>query len=104
MDKLDDPVLPKILRQAYKNSAFVSAMSDEDMVKLRRHVFKYFEENLVKATLEVAAEDQATLSLIYKACLILGTDFSVQDKAVFEVRATPAVLAKLSHHVVSVAD
>jgi GTP-binding protein HflX len=104
MDRLDDPVLPKILRQAYKSSAFVSALNDADMAALRRHVFKYFEDNLVKATLEVPAEDQATLSTIYKACLILGTDFSVQDKAVFEVRASPAVLAKLSAYVVSVAD
>jgi len=104
MDKLDDPVLPKILRQAYKMSAFVSALSEDDVSKLRKSVLKYFEENLVKAMLVVPPDDQHVLSLIYKSCLILASDFSVQDQATFEVRAVPAVLAKLSDYVVSVAD
>ncbi|MEN9834192.1 MAG: hypothetical protein RL011_385, partial [Pseudomonadota bacterium] len=99
-----DPVLPKILKAAYKNSEFVSALREDDMVRLRRYIIKYFEENLVRATLEVPADDQALLSLIYKSCLILETDFSIQDRARFEVRASPAVLAKLHSHVVSVAD
>jgi GTP-binding protein HflX len=104
MDRVADPVLAKILKAAYKSSIFVSALSDEDMVRLRRYIFKYFEENLVRATLQVPAGDQGLLSLIYQSCLILGTDFSVQDQAVFEVRAAPAVLAKLHNHVRSVAE
>jgi GTP-binding protein HflX len=104
LDKVADPVLPKILKAAYKNSEFVSALREDDMVRLRRYIIKYFEENLVRATLEVPADDQALLSLIYKSCLILETDFSIQDRARFEVRASPAVLAKLHSHVVSVAD
>lgn len=102
MDKLDDPVLPKILKGVYRTSQFVSAQSDEDMVRLRRHVFKYFEENLVKATLDVPSDDQTVLSQIYKSCLILNTDFGIQDRARFEVRAAPAVLAKLHAYVISV--
>lgn len=102
MDKLDDPVLPKILKGVYRNGQFVSAQSDEDMARLRRHVFKYFEENLVKATLDVPSDDQAVLSQIYKSCLILGTDFGIQDHARFEVRASPAVLAKLHAYVIAV--
>ncbi len=102
MDRVDDPVLPKILRAAYKNSMFVSAHADDDMARLRRHVFKYFEENLVRATIEVPSDEQTLLSLIYQSCLILGTDFAVQDRARFEVRATPAILAKLHKHVVAV--
>lgn len=104
VDKVEDPVLPKILKAAYRNSMFVSAHSEEDMVKLRRHVFKYFEDNMVRATLSVPADDQAMLSLIYKSCLILESDFSVQDEARFEVRAAPAVLAKLHAHVVHLAE
>ncbi len=104
LDRVADPVLPKILKAAYKNSEFVSALKDEDMVRLRRYIIKYFEENLVRATIEVPADDQALLSLIYKSCLILETDFSIQDRARFEVRASPAVLAKLHAHVVSVAE
>ncbi len=104
LDKVADPVLPKILRAAYRHSVFVSAHSEEDMGKLRRHVFKYFEENLIQAVLSVPADDQALLSLIYKSCLILKTDFSIQDEARFEVRVAPAVLAKLHAHVVSVAE
>jgi GTP-binding protein HflX len=101
MDQQKDPVLPKILKGVYRNSIFVSAHSNDDMVALRRHVFRYFEENMVEAVLEVPADDQPLLSQIYKSCLILNTDFSVQDKARFEVRAAPAVLAKLHAHVVS---
>lgn len=104
LDRVNDPVLPKILKAAYRSAVFVSAHSDDDMAKLRRAMFSYFEENMVKATLEVPADAQNILSVIYKSCLILETDFSVQDKARFEVRAAPAVLAKLHAYVVSVAE
>lgn len=104
MDRLEDPVLPKILQKAYKGSIAVSAMNEADVGRLRKHVFRYFEENLVKAMLECPAEDQATLSVIYQACLILETDFSVENRARFVVRATPAVLAKLAAYVVSMAE
>ena len=104
LDKVNDPILPKILKAAYKNSEFVSALRDDDMIRLRRHIIRYFEENLVRATIEVPADDQALLSLVYKSCLILETDFSIQDRARFEVRAAPAILAKLHAHVVSVAE
>lgn len=102
LDRVEDPVLPKILKAAYKHSMQVSAHSEEDMQNLRRKVFKYFEENLVRASLSVPADDQQLLSLIYKSCLILSSDFSVQDEARFEVRAAPAILAKLHAHVVNV--
>ena len=104
LDQVTDPVLPKILKAAYKNSEFVSALRDEDMARLRRQIIRYFEENLVRATIDIPASDQALLSLIYKSCLILETDFSVQDRARFEVRAAPAILAKLHAYVISVAE
>jgi len=104
LDRVTDPVLAKILRAAYKNSDFVSAHNEADMERLRRRVIRYFEENLVKATLEVPADDQNLLSVIYKSCLILNSDFSVQDRAHFEVRIAPAVLAKLHAYVIAVAE
>lgn len=102
MDRLEDSVLPKILRGVYRGSIFVSAHNDEDMARLRRQVFRYFEENLVAAQLVVPADDPAILSQIYKSCLILESDFSVQDEARFSVRASPAILAKLHAYIVSV--
>jgi GTP-binding protein HflX len=104
LDLVEDPLLPKILKAAYKNSIFVSAHSEQDMARLRRHVFRFFEENLVQATLEVPSDDQATLSIIYKACLVLSSDYNEQDKVIFTVRATPAVLAKLHPNVVSMQE
>ena len=104
MDRLEDPVLPKILQKAYKSSVAISAMNESDVAKLRKYVFRYFEENLVKATLECSADDQATLSVIYQACLILETDFTLENRARFSVRATPAVLAKLAPFVEAVAE
>jgi GTP-binding protein HflX len=102
MDRLDDSVLPKILRGVYRGSIFVSTHNDEDMARLRRQVFRYFEENLVAARLVVPADDTAILSQVYKSCLILESDFSVQDEAQFSVRASPAILAKLHAYIVSV--
>lgn len=104
MDRQPDLLLPKILKGVYRSSIFVSSFSDEDMARLRDHVFHYFEENLVEAVLEVPAGDHNLLSQIYKSCLILGTDFSVQDRAQFTVRAAPSILAKLHAHVKSVSE
>lgn len=104
VDKLDDLVLPKILRQAVKGSICVSALREDDVKELRRHVFRYFEENLVKAVIECEATDQAVLSMVYQSCLILDTDFETEQRARFTVRATPAVLAKLAPHVLAVSD
>ncbi len=102
MDRLPDQVLPKILKSIYRGAVFTSAHREEDLLSLRRQVFKFFEENLVRATLQVPHEDAAGMSTVYKSCLIIDSTFDDSERARFEVRASAAVLAKLRAYVTSV--
>jgi GTP-binding protein HflX len=104
MDRLEDQLLPKILRSVYRGSVFISAHRDDDLTLLRRQIFKFFEENLIKATLMVPHGEASALSTVYQSCLILESHFEDPLKARFEVRASAAVLAKLRNFVVSVED
>ena len=103
-DQVDDKYLPKVLRQAYKNSITVSALEVDDVIKLRQHVFKYFEDHMRETCLAVPGEHQQALSLIYKSCLILLSDFSDQGLARFKVRAAESVLARLENYIVDAAE
>ena len=96
IDGLDDKFLPRILRQAYPDSICVSALNEEDVRVLRRHVFGWFERTLVRAWLEVPPGDQTAMSMIYKSCLILDSDFNDPEVARFEVRASNPVISKLA--------
>ena len=104
MDRLQDQLLPKILRSVYRGSVFISAHREEDLVLLRRQIFKFFEENLIRATLMVPHDEASALSTVYQSCLILESHFEDPQGARFEVRASAAVLAKLRHYVVSVEE
>lgn len=104
MDRLQDQLLPKILRSVYRGSVFISAHREEDLVLLRRQIFKFFEENLIQATLMVPHDEASALSTVYQSCLILESHFEDPQGARFEVRASAAVLAKLRHYVVSVEE
>jgi GTPase len=95
IDRLDDPHLPKILMQGYKNSICISALDMADTVRLRDHVFKFFEKTLRKVTLRVPPQYTAAMSLIYRTCIILSSDFSEEHIALFDVQATDQVLSKL---------
>lgn len=102
MDRLQDQVLPKILKSIYRGAVFVSAHRDEDLLALRRQVFNFFEENLVRATLMVPHEDAGGMSAVYKSCLIMESNFDDTARARFEVKAAASILAKLRTYVVSV--
>jgi len=95
LDLLDDPHLPKILQQSRKDSVCVSALKNDDIVDLRRRVLKYVGKYLEELDLRVPLGDQATISIIYKSCQIVSSDFSDYSEALFKVRASPVVLAKL---------
>src|SRR5690606_26204344 len=51
MDKVQEAPLAKVLKGAHRGSIAVSAYSEEDVKRLRRHVFQYFEKNLHEACL-----------------------------------------------------
>lgn len=98
IDRVDDPFLSKILRQAYPGSITVSAQSPEDMVRLRDHVFQYFLKNFLHVKLAVPSRDVEGVSLVYRHCMILHVDYETQDLTMFEVRVTSESFAKLKQY------
>jgi len=99
-DQLDEPHLGKILKQAYDFSISISALNMEDIVRLRNHIFSYFEQNLRRVRLRVPPANNIAMSLIYRSCLIQSSDFDEPDFATFEVQATREVLARLENFIV----
>ena len=100
LDNLDDLVLPKVLRQAYRGSICVSAYNEEDVIKLRKHIYEFFGSNFVRAQLSIPADDTSALSQVYNSCLVTETDYETPDVVMIEVKATRAVLNKLSAFIV----
>jgi len=100
LDNLDDAILPKVLRQAYKGSICVSAYSEEDIIRLRKHIYDFFAANFVWAQLRIPADDTSALSQVYNSCLVTETDYETPDFVVIEVKATRAVLNKLSPFII----
>jgi GTP-binding protein HflX len=99
LDLVDEIFLDKILKSKYAGSISVSAYSHDDMVRLRQHVFDYFENQFTEAELIVDADDTPSLSLIYKECIVAKADYETPGKVIFVVRAADRVIAKLSKHI-----
>jgi len=102
MDLIDDPLLPRILKKAYPNSIVVSAQSREDAVRLREHIYHYFENDMVQAKLKVAHSNHEAISLIYNLCLVLDSNYESNDDIIFEVKAAKPTIAKLAPYVISI--
>lgn len=98
MDRVDDPFLGRILKQAYPGSISVSAYNQEDIIKLREHVYKFFAANFIRCKLAIPASDRDGVSLVYRTCMILDVSYERQDLAVFDVRMTKSVYQKLVHY------
>lgn len=104
LDRVDDPFLARILRQAYPGSISVSAYRNEDMVKLREHIYQYFSQNFVRVKLAVPASDRDGISLVYRTCMILDSDYELQDVAIFDVRIPKAAFPKVSSYVMDTTE
>ncbi len=100
IDKLNEPFLHKILTQAYKGSISISAFKEEHIHLLREHIYKFFESNFVRTKVAIPHSDTSVLSILFQHCLVLDSDYSGENAAVFDVQATPATLAKLKAYVV----
>lgn len=96
LDRIDDPFLARILKQAYPGSISVSAYNREDMLKLRNHVFQFFSQNFLRIKLAVPSSDREGISLIYRTCMILDADYERQDLTVFDVRVPKASYARVA--------
>jgi GTP-binding protein HflX len=98
IDRVDDPFLGRILRQAYPGSITISAYKPEDILRLRDHVYQFFAANFVRVRLAIPASDQDGVSLVYRNCMILSVDYERQDLAVFDVRVTKEFYPKLARY------
>jgi len=99
-DNLDDPFLPRILRQAYPGSICVSAYNPEDAVRLCDHIYEFFAQNFVRASLKIPVTDQTVVSMVFDTCKIITSDYSEDDVVSFDIRTTRSALAKLQEFVV----
>ncbi|MCX6116963.1 MAG: GTPase HflX [Proteobacteria bacterium] len=95
IDRVDDPFLAKMLRQAYPGSIAVSAYRPEDVSRLRDHIQDFFSRNFVALKLAVPSSDQEGISLIYRTCMILDADYERHEIVVFSVRVPKASLPKV---------
>jgi GTP-binding protein HflX len=97
-DRVDDPFLPRILRQAYPGGISISAYKPEDVLRLREHIYQFFAANFVRCKLAIPSSDRDGVSLVYRNCMILGVDYERQDLAVFDVHVTKDIYPKLASY------
>jgi GTP-binding protein HflX len=96
IDRVDDPFLGRILKQAYPGSIAISAYKPEDIQRLREHIYQFFAANFIRCKLAIPASDKDGVSLVYRNCMILNVDYARQDLAVFDVRVTKEFYPKLA--------
>jgi len=96
IDRVDDPFLARILRQAYPGGISISAYKPEDVLRLREHIYEFFASNFVRCKLAIPSSDRDGVSLVYRNCMILGVDYERQDLAIFDVHVTKEIYPKLS--------
>ncbi|MCX6124437.1 MAG: GTPase HflX [Proteobacteria bacterium] len=99
MDRVDDPFLKRILKHAYQGSIAVSAFRPEDMILLREHIYQFFAKNFVRVRLAVPSSDREGISLVYRTCMILDSDYERQNLAVFDVRIPKAALPRVAPYI-----
>jgi GTP-binding protein HflX len=101
VDRLEDAVLPRILRAAHPNSKVLAAISDQDVRDLREHIYWFFRKNFVNYDLLIPTNQQTALSMVYKNCLILHTDYDASGRVHFKVQSTREVFEKLKKFICS---
>lgn len=105
VDRLNDPILPRILRSAYPGCIVISAEAEKDILKVRDHIYGFFKKNLVTFKMEVPADNQAAQSLVYRNCIIIEKGFDEgRNCLLYHLQATRASMAKVRNWIVSVDD
>lgn len=94
-DQLDDPVLLRVLKGAYRSGMVCSAYDMKDVLALREKLYDFFKNNLVKMTIAVPSSDQNLLSFIYNTSLILQTEYVEDDKILFRLQTSPSAAGRL---------
>ncbi len=95
LDRLNDPMLPKVLHAAYPNSMCLSAIDPDDVLSLRDHVYRFFRRNLVTYEVVVSVEDQELNSMIHRDCLILKSNYEQPPVVTYRLKSTTAIQSRL---------
>lgn len=101
VDRLEDPLLAKLVQRRFANSCVVSAFVEEDVKNLRSYIFDFFTEQFGESNLNVPYDNYAAWSLVHKSCVILNASYEQEGTAFFHVKAAPSVLAKLQEFTIS---
>lgn len=104
VDLLEDPILPRVLKAAYRGSMSLSATNITDAKKLRDHIFHHFVKNLVTYKISLDSSDASNISIVYKNCQILETDYEQEGKVSFSLQSTRSTMAKLRKYITDISQ
>ena len=100
IDQVEDKFLPRIMRGAHQRSIAISALNDQDILRLRDHVYSVFAENFICVDLEIPTCESEVIRTMYNSCMVLSSDYEVEGLARFQVRGQESAVARLKPYVV----
>lgn len=105
VDRLKDPVLPRILKAAYPGCVVVSAQTEADALQVREKIYQFFRKNLVTFRLSIPVDNTTAQSLVYRNCLVIEKDFEEEGgNVLFLAQSTRATMTKLRPYIIEVED
>lgn len=101
IDQVEDRFLPRIMRGAYPRSIAISALNDQDIMRLRDHVYALFADNFVSAELEIPADETSVIRAMFNSCMVLSSNYEIEGVARFQVQGPEAAIARLKPYVIN---
>ena len=101
IDQVEDRFLPRIMRGAYPRSIAISALNDQDIMRLRDHVYAMFADNFVSAELEIPADETSVIRALFNSCMVLSSNYEIEGVARFQVQGPEAAIARLKPYVIN---
>ena len=100
IDQVEDRFLPRIMRGAHPRSIAISALNDQDVVRLRDHIYAIFAENFVCADLVIPVGETVVIRAMFNSCMVLSSDYEIEGVARFQVQGPEAAIARLKPYVI----
>lgn len=99
-DRLENPFLPKFLRKEFPNSLVVSSFDENDIKRLREYIMAFFKRQFQQVKMSVPYGQEQTLAYIHSNCIIVESDYSVQDQVQLDIKASKNVINKLQKYII----
>jgi GTP-binding protein HflX len=100
IDSVEDKFLPRIMRGAHPRSIAISALNDEDIVRLRDHVYAVFADGFICADIEMPSDQVDMIRIMFNSCMVLSSDYCTEGVARFLIQGPEAAVARLKPYVV----